>query len=95
VIGIGLGFGEFLTSYAVDEPSLATEQLVQSLEQSRGGAPPGRHRLPRMRPSTLEDHMADHMRRRTRTLPKKRLLTPQPLRTCNRAGAESDQPLIR
>ena len=62
VIGIGLGFGEFLTSYAVDEPSLAAEQLVQSIEQSRGGAPSGRHRLPRMRPSTLEDHMADHMR---------------------------------
>ena len=53
VIGVGRGLGVFATGHTTDEPGTAAEPLVQALEQPRHAALGGRHRLPRMRPSTL------------------------------------------
>jgi hypothetical protein len=53
VIGVGIGLGLFAAGHAADEPRAAAELLVQALEQPGMRFSAGRHRLPRMRPSTL------------------------------------------
>ena len=51
---IGLPLGEFAAGHAADQPGVALELVVQTLEQAPELAPFGRMRLDRMRPSTLE-----------------------------------------
>ena len=62
VIGIGLGFGVFLTGDATDEPSIAAKQFVQAVEQTYLGCV-------RRPPSAYEgaavhtcDHVTNHLR---------------------------------
>jgi len=60
VIGIGLGFGVFLTGDATDEPGVAAKQLLEAFEQS--------HTDSLARPLACQDaavdardHVADHV----------------------------------
>jgi hypothetical protein len=52
-IGVGIGLDVFAAGHAADEPRAAAELLVQALEQPGMRFSAGRHRLSRMRPSTL------------------------------------------